>query len=96
MDPKELAGYRWIENGQSAISGDLLDLYQRLDHLFLNWAADEGAAEHLFPPLIPAADLEKIDYFRSFPHLATFPATLESGNENLERFTRQPTANGEV
>ena len=59
--------------------GPALALYQRLDGLFADWAAQWGAEEHLFPPFIPAAALARVDYFHSFPHLATFPVVLESG-----------------
>ena len=30
-----------------------------------------------------AKELAKVDYFRSFPHLATFPVALEGSAENL-------------
>lgn len=84
---QDAPGYRWVENGQSVLSGPLLDLYKRLDHQYLHWAALEGADEFLFPPLLAAAELGKIDYFRSFPHLVTFPATLEDSEENLRSFS---------
>lgn len=87
MAAEPIAGHRWYESGQSAFSGELLELFRRLDSLFLRWAAESKAAEHLFPTFIPAAALEKLDYFRSFPHLVTFPVTLEASEENLKRFT---------
>jgi len=83
---KNLSGYRWLENGQSALSGGLLDLYRRLDRLFLRWAEEGRAVEFLFPTFIPARELAKLDYFRSFPHLVTFPVTLDADEENLKRF----------
>jgi seryl-tRNA synthetase len=84
---ERIAGHRWYESGQSAFSGELLELFRRLDSLFLRWAAESQAAEHLFPAFIPAAALARLDYFRSFPHLVTFPVALEAGEENLKRFT---------
>jgi seryl-tRNA synthetase len=65
----------------------MLELYRNLDQLFLSWAGEAGAAEFLFPTFIPARELAKLDYFRSFPHLVTFPVTLDSDEENLKRFT---------
>lgn len=69
------------------MSGPLLDLADRLDRRFLAMAAQWNAEELRFPPLIAAAELERIDYFRSFPHLATFATCLDAGDANLERFT---------
>ena len=86
LNLKGLAGYRWLENGQSILSGELLELYRRLDRLFLKWAGEERAKEYAFPPFIPARELDKLDYFRSFPHLVTFPAALDPDAKNLERF----------
>jgi seryl-tRNA synthetase len=98
MDLKALPGYGWMENGQSTFSGKLLELYRRLDKLFLSWAAACGAAEYRYPTFIPARELAKIDYFRSFPHLVTFPVVLDVSEENLKRFTEgEPLdSNGEI
>ena len=97
-DPRGLAGYCWLENGQSAFSGPLLELYRRLDGLFLSWAQDWSAEEYLFPPFLPARVLAAVDYFRSFPHLATFPVTLDPSEENVDAFVRGevPDADGRV
>jgi seryl-tRNA synthetase len=87
IDFEDLPGYRWLENGQSALSGNLLELYRRLDRLFLNWAAECNAAEYRFPTFVPARELAKLDYFHSFPHLVTFPAVLDPSDENLKHFS---------
>lgn len=82
-----LKDYYWSENGLSVIGGDLLELYQALDRLFLRWATEEfEAKEYLFPTFIKVQDLEKISYFSSFPHLATFPICLVPETDNLKRF----------
>lgn len=73
------------ENGQVALSGHLLALYRRLDDVFAGWAARDGASEHLFPPIMPAAELERIGYLGNFAHLATFPVTLSAGEDNIAR-----------
>ena len=95
IDPSTLAGFRWLENGQSALSGSLLDLYRSLDRLFLRWAANYGAVEYRFPAFIQAKELAKLDYFRSFPHLVTFAATLDESEGNLKRFIEGETINRE-
>ena len=74
-------------NGQSALSGPLLELDRRLDSMFLAWAREENAAEHMFPVLLPASVLGRLDYFRSFPHLITFAAALEDDPDNLRAFS---------
>lgn len=93
-----LPGYRWFENGQSALSGDLLRLYHELDRLFLRWAASWRASEYAFPPFIAAAELQKVGYLVSFPHLATFPMTLEPDEKNLQAFSSADPVNarGEI
>lgn len=79
--------FAWTPSGQSSFSGPLLDLFRGLDTHFLAWAADFRAAEHQFPIFISAAELNKLDYFRNFPHLVTFPAVLDDSEENISRFT---------
>ncbi len=80
-------GLRWVANGQSVLYGPLLQLAERLDSQFLAMASQWGAVDHRFPSLLSAAVLERIDWFRSFPQLATFPACLDDDEANLARFT---------
>jgi seryl-tRNA synthetase len=82
----EAPGLRWVGNGQAVLSGALLDLAERVDRRFLALAAGWGAADHRFPTFLPATVLERIDWFRSFPQLATFPVSLDPDEENLARF----------
>lgn len=98
IDFATLAGYHDSGNGQAALSGNLLDLYHRLDNRFVQWAADYNAVGYLFPAVIPACELARLDYFRSFPHLVTFPVALAPDDENLQRFVESNplTAAGEV
>ncbi len=95
-DLARLEGYTWVPNGQSSFSGELLALYQALDRMFLAWGADVGAIEHQFPTFIQASELEKLDYFRSFPHLVTFPAALSPEKENVEAFVADHARAGEI
>jgi len=83
----DVPGLTWIPNGQSVLCGPLLDLADRLDRRFLGWAADWGAPDHRFPTFLPATVLERIDWFRSFPQHATFPASLDPDDANLAAFT---------
>jgi hypothetical protein len=79
-------GVACYANGQVALSGAALRLYRRIDGVFARWAEDRQAIEHQFPPILPASELETIDYLGSFPHLATFPVTLAADEDNVARF----------
>ena len=87
IDFNQVPEVRQLENGQTAISGKLLTLEGNLQRVFLRWADEWGAQEYRFPTLISAQQLAKLDYFRSFPHLVTFPGTLDPTGENLDRFS---------
>lgn len=77
------AGYG---GGHVALTGPLLRLFRDLDRVFLRWAADSEADEYLFPPLIPACELNRIGYFKSFPQHLTLPAYLDDDADNLASF----------
>jgi len=81
-------GLAWQPNGQATLSGALLELADHVDQSFLQLARTWGAREYRFPTFISAAELNKLDYFRSFPHLVSFPVSLQAGEANLERFTQ--------
>lgn len=83
---QNLTGFRWIENGQSNLSGQVLELFRALDGMFLRLAERVQAEEFQFPTFIRASELRKLDYFKSFPHLITFPVTLEDSDANLKKF----------
>ncbi|MGZ3768621.1 MAG: hypothetical protein ACXVCR_01235 [Bdellovibrio sp.] len=83
---EELPGYKWIENGQSNLTGPALELFRALDNMFLKLAEKVSAQEHQFPTFIRASELKKLDYFSSFPHLITFPVTLANKEDNLKEF----------
>src|SRR6186713_497415 len=86
IDLGRLKDFRWHKSGQSVLTGSLLDLYRRIDNMFVAWAGDCQAAEYFFPTFISAHELAKLDYFRSFPQLVTFPTVLDSSEANLNRF----------
>ena len=82
-------GHDWDGVGQSTFSGAALGLYRALDALFCRLAAECGAAEHQFPTFLSAETLSRIDYFHGFPHMATFAATLDEEEANLDTFRQQ-------
>lgn len=79
-------GARGRSRGQTVLCGDLLELDARLDAIFTGWARRWGAVEYRFPACVEARHLERLDYFRSFPHLATFPVSLEREHANISGF----------
>jgi len=97
-DLHDLDGLAVHANGQVTLSGPLLQLDRALDALFLTWAADCGAVEYRFPPVIAAQALNRVGYFHSFPHLATFPVCLSRDDAGLRLFanSRPVGAAGEV
>jgi hypothetical protein len=86
----ELEGLAWNDNGQSVMSGSVLELFQSLDQAFLSLAAAWDATEYRFPTFVSARQLHRLDYFRSFPHLATFPVCLDAEDDNLGDFADGP------
>jgi hypothetical protein len=90
LDELASLGLGWRSNGQAVLSGPLLEWSDALDRTFVELARTWRAREYRFPAFIPAAELDRLDYFRSFPHLVSFPVALDAAEENLERFTRGP------
>src|SRR5687767_14709481 len=86
MDFTKLPGLSWMQNGQAALSGSLWTLFKKLDSIFLSWATEWSAAEFNVPAFISATEMKKLDYFRSVPHLITFPVTLENAGTSLQLF----------
>ena len=80
---------RW-RGSQAVLSGELLALYGRLDRAFLRLADRERAPEALYPTLIEASHMARLDYFRSFPHMATFACNLDRDADNLGAFAKGP------
>jgi seryl-tRNA synthetase len=98
VDLRDVDGLSCHANGQVTLSGPLLRLERDLEQIFLAWAADCGAVEYRFPPLVEARALDRIDYFHSFPHLATFPVSLPRDDAPIRAFaSAQPVgADGAV
>jgi seryl-tRNA synthetase len=81
-----LDGLTWHDNGQAVLSGPALKLFHDLDRAFLALATHWDADEYRFPTFVSARELHRLDYFRSFPHLATFPVCLDHEDANLGDF----------
>lgn len=98
-DASELAtAYGGYGNGHVALTGARLKLFQTLDRMFIAWADQCDAREYHFPSMIPARELNKIGYFKSFPHHLTFPASLAQDDDTLSEFVGQNAldANGKI
>ncbi|WP_329199046.1 MULTISPECIES: hypothetical protein [unclassified Streptomyces] len=51
-------------------------LLRLLDDTFESWGVRAGARPMTMPPLLPAADLARLDYYDNFPHQAVVAAPL--------------------
>ncbi len=84
-----------IETGVPGVygrGGDFEEVRERLAAMVTRAVAEEQPEQLRFPPILPRADLEKIDYLRSFPHLAgsifAFEGTEAQAAEQCERASR--------
>ncbi len=58
------------------------------ENQFLTLADSFGAAPYRFPTLIPARYLERVNYFRAFPHSLTFATHLREDLDIIDRFSQ--------
>lgn len=77
---------QWGDCGQTTLTGDLLELANRLDEKLTQLGNAFAPQAFQFPTVIEAKDLCKMDYLHSFPQHATFPMTLDNSNTNLNAF----------
>jgi seryl-tRNA synthetase len=68
-----------VDCGLATLGPQLVALRGALERRFLGWAAEVGAPPMLFPALIRARELEKLDYFKNFPHLAVVASRIDPG-----------------
>jgi len=73
--------------GIYAIGPLLTRLIDYFDSQFTDLADSFGAAPYRFPTLIPASYLEKINYFRTFPHSLTFATHLREDLDLIQDFS---------
>lgn len=75
------------DRGQVVFTGAALAMLTKLDQALVRLASKWDANEHVFPPVLSAEPLRRLDYFQSFPHLANFPVSLEGSDGNLRQFS---------
>ncbi|NUR30975.1 MAG: hypothetical protein HOV83_34860 [Catenulispora sp.] len=64
-------------DGRATLGPAATRLLARLDTAFAGWGLAAGAEEYRFPPVVTVSDLDRIDYFDNFPHLASPVTTLD-------------------
>ncbi|MEE1815088.1 hypothetical protein ACWEPZ_01210 [Streptomyces sp. NPDC004288] len=71
--------------GLPTLGPEATRLLRLLDDTFEGWGVAAGARPMTMPPLLPAADLARLDYYDNFPHQAVVAAPLD-----LERRATTP------
>jgi seryl-tRNA synthetase len=66
-----------VDAGLATLGPQLVGLRTALERRFVAWAAEAGAPSMLFPALIRAGELERLDYFKNFPHLAVVASRIQ-------------------
>ncbi len=64
----------------------LTRLIDYFEHLFLDLANQFSAKPYRFPTLIPARFLDRVNYFRAFPHSLSFATHLREDLDIIEQF----------
>lgn len=59
-----------VNSGLATLGPEMVRLRDLLEARFLTWADDVSAEVKLYPSLLRVEDLDLLDYFRNFPHLA--------------------------
>lgn len=72
-----MSGAYRVRQGLATLGPEALGVRALLEARILTWAAEVGAAEMAYPPLMRVADLARLDYFQNFPHLALMAAPID-------------------
>ncbi len=88
----DVDGLQVTKDNQTILGSTVLRLADDIDRLFTHWARHFGAEEQRYPPLLSVAELDKLEYFKSFPHQAIFPVSLSTDDENLNQFANDPVS----
>jgi seryl-tRNA synthetase len=64
-------------------------LINSFEDIFLDLASSFDAAPYRFPTLIPASYLERVGYFRAFPHSLSFVTHLREDLDAIDNFSEQ-------
>ena len=75
------------EKGIAVLGPLLASLMDFFERAFLDLAQGFGARPYRFPTLISAELLDRVEYFRSFPHSITFAAHLRTDLDVIEGFS---------
>jgi seryl-tRNA synthetase len=73
--------------GVAILGPQMTRLMDFFEGAFVDLARSFGARPYRFPTLISAALLDRVEYFRSFPHSITFAAHLRSDLDVIENFS---------
>ncbi|WP_434591305.1 hypothetical protein [Streptomyces sp. A5-4] len=65
------------QSGLPSLGPEGTALLRLLDDTFESWGVAAGASPMTMPPLLPAADLARLDYYENFPHQAVVAAPLD-------------------
>jgi seryl-tRNA synthetase len=79
--------------GVFALGPLLARLIDWFEARFVELADSFDAAPYRFPTLIPAAYLERVDYFSAFPHSLSFATHLRTNLEAIDRFAQLAACN---
>lgn len=74
--------------GVYALGPLITRLIEYFEGHFLDLAASFGARPYRFPTLIPARYLERVNYFRSFPHSLSFATHLREDLDTIDHFAQ--------
>ncbi|WP_256641780.1 hypothetical protein [Streptomyces murinus] len=63
--------------GLPSLGAEGTALLRLLDDTFEQWGVTAGARPMTMPPLLPAADLRRLDYYENFPHQAVVATAID-------------------
>lgn len=90
-------GELFEEAGGIATCGPLLArLMDYFESEFLGLARSFEAAPYRFPSLVPAAWLDRVGYFKAFPHSLGFVSHLQGDLDGIDRFAQDACCEGPV
>jgi seryl-tRNA synthetase len=75
-------------NGVYTLGPLVTRLMEYFETQFINLADSFGAPPYRFPTLIPAEYLQRVDYFRAFPHSLTFVTHLREDLDVIDDFSQ--------
>lgn len=81
-------------NGLITLGPDLVEIFDQLESIFLDWAAESDASSMQFPTLLPIEFMHQLDYFENFPHLGTVVSKVKPNK--LETYAQGEVENGPI